>query len=178
MIKRENIKNTINLHFREIGCMIFFLLLSSCQVQFKMNGASIDYTQIRTITIANFPNRSTLVYGPLEQRFNESLKDLYSRQTRLQQISHNGDLQIEGEITDYIITETSIGSDGYGIQPKLTIKVKVNYTNTKDPSQSFETTLSAYRTATQDFNAAQEELVEEIIIELTETIFNKTVANW
>lgn len=155
-------------------------LLTACQIQFKMNGASIDYTQIKTITLSNFPNRSTLVYPPLEQEFNEALKGIFTRQTRLNFVPNNGDLELEGEITNYVVTPMSIGSDSYSQEDRLTVTVKVRFTNNKDHTQDFETSLSAYSNfdSKKLISEVQDELLVGIIEELTETIYNKTVANW
>ena len=73
----------------------------SCSVSYKFNGASIDYTKTKTIQIADFPIRSSYVWGPMGPMFNNALKDMYANHTRLIQVRRNGDLKIEGEITQY-----------------------------------------------------------------------------
>ncbi len=74
------------------------LIVTACSISYKFNGASIDYTKVKTITIKDFPNQAPLVYPPLSQKFTEALKDIYIRQTRLQLVGSNGDLDLEGEI--------------------------------------------------------------------------------
>ena len=80
--------------------MLFFvslvLLLNSCTFSYKFNGASIDYDLTKTMLISEFPNQAPLVYPPLEQRFNEELKDLFTRSTRLQFVRQNADLEMDG----------------------------------------------------------------------------------
>ena len=156
------------------------VLLASCQVQFKMNGASIDYTQIKTISVANFPNRATLVYPPLEAQFNNALKDIYTRQTRLSFVPQNGDMQLSGEITGYSVMPMAIGSDAISKETKLTVTVKVKYVNTKNSAEDFETSFSASQNfpSSRMITDVQDELLTDIVKELTETIFNKTAANW
>ena len=80
-------------------CMIATLLLLSCSVSYKFNGASIDYSKTKTIQIADFPIRSSYVWGPMASIFNNQLKDIFANHTRLIQVRRNGDLKIEGEIT-------------------------------------------------------------------------------
>jgi hypothetical protein len=165
-----------------IGGFIFLsvFVVTACQVQFKMNGASIDYTQIKSMTIIDFPNRASLVYPPLEQQFNESLKDIYTRQTRLIMDPRSGDLQLEGEITGYDLTPMAIGTDAFAQETKLTVTIKVRFVNNKDHKQDFETTMSAHQTfpSSRTITEVQDELITEIIKELVENIYNKTVANW
>ena len=92
------------------------LIVTACSISYKFNGASIDYTKVKTITIKDFPNQAPLVYPPLSQKFTEALKDIYIRQTRLQLVNSNGDLDLEGEITGYDLC-VSDQADDYGACP-------------------------------------------------------------
>lgn len=153
---------------------------TACSISYKFNGASIDYTKVKTITIKDFPNQAPLVYPPLSQLFTETLKDMYIRQTRLQLVPNNGDLELEGEITGYELTPTAVKEDAYASQTKLTITVRVRYSNRVNPEEDFEQTFSAYREfdSNQMLQAVQEQLSTEIVEELTDQIYNATVANW
>lgn len=160
---------------------ILLVMLTSCTISYKFNGASIDYNLIKTISISNFPIRAALVYPPLEEVFTNMLKDSYTRQTQLQMVDVNGDLQIEGEITGYDITPQAVGTDAYATMTRLTITVKVTFINNKESQYDFENrTFSAY----QDFSSnrmltdVQDELITVICEEIVELIFNATVANW
>jgi hypothetical protein len=93
--------------FSALFCVVF-LFLASCSISYKFNGASIDYTKIKTISIADFPNVSELVYPPLSQQFSEELRDIYTKQTQLRLVRQNGDLNLEGEIVGYQLTPMSI----------------------------------------------------------------------
>lgn len=160
--------------------LLTVLLCASCSISYKFNGASIDYNTTKTISIKDFPNQALLVYPPLSQTFSEELRDIYTRQTRLKVIKSEGDLQLEGEITGYELTPLAAKSDGYASETKLTMTVKVRFTNTKNEKDDFEQNFSAYQTfsSTQMLEDVQDSLLEEIIKEITESIFNKTVANW
>ncbi|MDE6003055.1 MAG: hypothetical protein K2G76_06130, partial [Prevotella sp.] len=89
------------------------MLLAACSVSYKFNGASIDYTKTKTIQIADFPIRSSYVWGPMGPLFNNELKDQYANHTRLIQVKRNGDLKIEGEITQYQQRNKSVSAEGY-----------------------------------------------------------------
>lgn len=156
------------------------LLWTACTISYKFNGASIDYNTTKTISVKDFPNQAVLVYAPLSQTFSEAVRDIYTRQTRLKIIKTGGDLQLEGEIVGYEITPLAAQSDGYAAETKLTMTVNVRYTNTKNEKDNFEQRFSAYQTfpATSMLEDVQDGLLETIIQEITESIFNKTVANW
>ena len=156
------------------------VLLVSCTISYKFNGASINYDIIKTISIENFPNRALYQWGPMESMFNNALSDIYANQTKLQQVNRGGDLLLSGEISSYDQVNKSISSDGYSSMMQLKMTVKVNFVNTKNSAEDFERQFSASREfdATQQLNDVQDELVTQMIDEIVEQIFNATVANW
>lgn len=160
--------------------MLLAIIAVSCSVSYKFNGASIDYSKTKTIQIADFPIRSNYVWGPMGPMFNNQLKDIFANNTKLIQVKRNGDLKIEGEITQYTQRNKSVTAEGHSAQTELAITVNVRFTNTTNHSEDFErqfTATSTYET-TQSLNAVQEELVTEMIKDITDQIFNATVANW
>jgi hypothetical protein len=159
--------------------MLSFLLVS-CSISYKFNGASIDYTKTKTISIVDFPNTAELVYPPLTQVFGEGLRDAYSKQTRLQLLKKGGDLHIEGEITGYQLTPMAIGTDSYAAETKLTMTVKVRFTNNKNPEDDFEKSYSASQIfpSTTMLTAVQADLAKTMVADIVDNIYNDTVAKW
>lgn len=154
--------------------------VSACSVSYKFNGASIDYSTTKTIQIADFPIRANYVWGPMAPMFNNALKDIFANNTKLTQVKRNGDLKIEGEIIRYEQRNKSVSSEGYSAQTELKMTVNVRFTNNKKHSEDFERQFSAAATyeTTQSLNSVQEELVKQMTKEITDQIFNATVANW
>ena len=155
------------------------LVVIACTVSYKFNGSSINYDKVKTISIADFPIKSEYVYAPLATKFNEDLKDIFIRQTRLQLLkpNQNADLQIDGEITGY---NQYNQADGYSSETKLTITVNVRFVNNTNHAEDFEQQFSAFRTydSSQLLTAVQDGLIAEMTKEITDQIFNATVANW
>ena len=160
--------------------ILLLIILTSCTISYKFNGAAIDYNTTKTISVAEFPIRAALVYPPLGPAFNEALKDIYTRQTRLSMVKTGGDLQVEGEITGYDLCPQAVTEDAYASQTRLTISVKVRYTNTKNPNLNVDQTFRAYRdfSSSQMLTQVQDELISQIVDELAELIFNATVGSW
>jgi hypothetical protein len=157
-------------------------ILSACSISYKFNGASIDYTKVKTISFETFPNRSAgFVWGPMENLFNTALQDIYLQQTALQQVNRDGDLQLSGEITNYDAFNKGVGADGYSTMAELRMTVRVNFSNKATPQDNFENqqfTASREYDASQQLSAVQDELVNQMIKDIVEQIFNATVANW
>ncbi len=163
-----------------VCCLSVVLLLTACSVSYKFNGASIDYSKTKTIQIADFPIRASYVWGPMAPMFNNQLKDQFANHTRLMQVKRNGDLKIEGEITQYQQRNKSVSAEGYSAQTELSMTVNVRFTNNVNHSEDFERQFTAAATyeTTQSLNAVQEELVTQMTKDICEQIFNATVANW
>ena len=158
----------------------FVLLLSSCTMSYKFNGASIDYNLTKTILISEFPNQAPLVYPPLEQRFNEELKDLFTRSTRLQFVRQNADLEMEGEIVGYELTPLAVQEDSFASETRLTLTVRMRYRNNKVMGQDKEETIKAFRNFPADrmLTDVQDQLIAELVKEVVDQIFNSTMSNW
>lgn len=160
--------------------VVLSYLLTSCAISYKFNGTNVDYQTTKSISVADFPNNAALVYPPLSNDLSEAMRDLYQRQTRLQVLSKGGDLEVEGEIIGYQITPMAISADSYSAETKLTMTVKVHFTNNVNPDESFDRTYTAYQTfdSSQMLNDVQDELCKTMITEITENIYNDTVAKW
>jgi len=161
-------------------CLAATMLLAACSVSYKFNGASIDYSKTKTIQIAEFPIRSSYVWGPMAPMFNNELRDQFSAHTRLIQVKRNGDLKIEGEITQYQQRNKSVSAEGYSSLTELSMTVNVRFTNNVKHSEDFERTFTATQSyeTTHTLNEVQEELVTQMCKDLCDQIFNATVANW
>jgi len=162
------------------GSLLISLVLAGCAISYKFNGASIDYGTTKTISIADFPNMAPLVYSPLSQNLSEGIRDLFARQTRLEILRKGGQLELEGEIVGYAINAMAISADSYAAETRLTITVKVRFTNNIEPSESFEKTYTAFQTFDSNklLTDVQDELCEIMITEIAESIYNDTVAKW
>lgn len=169
-----------------IRLLILVLILDSlfltpgCSISYKFNGANINYQTTHSISVADFPNNAPLVNPTLSNNLTEAIRDLYQRQTRLQLLRKGGDLELEGSIVGYDLTQGAISVDSYASESKLTIRVKVHFTNNINPEDSFDKTYSAYQTfdASRMLNDVQDELCDIIIKEIAENIYNDTVAKW
>ena len=111
----------------------------------------------------------------------EALQEKFRRFTRLELIEEEGDLEVVGAVVGYDVRATAITATEQAAQNRLTVSVKVSFTNRKYPEESFpEKSFSAYADfdATQTLDAVEATLCDEIVEKLCEDIFNGTVANW
>ena len=165
---------------KALSILLLGVLLPACSISYKFSGASIDYSLTKTLQLSHFVNQAPLVYPPLEAQFNEALKDMFTRNTRLQFVNQNGDREIEGEIVGYELTPLAVQEDAFAAETRLTMNVRMRFRNNKIPGQDKEETISANRTFSSNVNLTdvQDQLIEELNKEIVDQIFNTTMANW
>ncbi len=154
--------------------------MAGCTISYKFNGTVIDYNVIKSISIEDFTNQAAMVYAPLTNVLNERIKDTYTRQTRLNLIDRNADLELSGEVVGYDITPMAVNANSMAAETRLTLRVHVRYTNNTNHEEDFEKTYSAYRNFDSNLmlNDVQDQLIEELVDEICDNIYNDTVANW
>jgi len=154
-------------------------LFQSCKVSYSFSGVTIP-PEIRTCSVQNFPNRAPLVQAQLSQKFADALKDKIQGQTNLMLINGFGDVDFSGEIRNYETRPTAITGEETAALNRLTITVRVKFTNTHDPDQDFDTTFSRYEDydSSRDLSQIEDELIGLILEVLIEDIFNRAFVNW
>lgn len=157
------------------------LMPSGCGVAIKysLSGASIP-PDAKTFSVAYFPNNATMVSPILSSTLTEALVDMFSRRTRLMQVDEGGDFAFEGEIVNYTSTTASVSSDDYALLNRLTITVKVRFTNALDDSASWSKTFSAFQDydSTKLLTEVEGELIPDIVNDIVTDIFQASASNW
>ena len=146
---------------------------------YSFSGASIP-AEARTVSVEYFPNHAQLINPLLSDNLTTALRDAMMNQTPLDMVDEGGDLAFEGEITDYKTTPVAITATQTAAMNRLTITVKVRFSNRFDDTKDFEQSFSHYEDypSDQDLNSVQESLTATIIEALVEDIFNKALVNW
>ena len=154
------------------------LAVCSCGI-YSFTGTSIQ-ADVNTITIPYVEYKALRVNPSLSNDLTEALQDKYRKLTRLEQVDVDGDLELVCEITGYDVKATAITAEEQAAQNRLTVQVKVEFSNRKYPEDDVSNSFSAYEDfdATMSLDAVEGGLCEAIIEKLVEDIFNATVAQW
>ncbi len=152
-------------------------ICQSCGI-YSFSGASIP-AEAKTVSVDYFPNHAQLVNPLLSDNLTNALRDAMNSQTTLDLVESGGDLAFEGEIIDYKTSPVAITGQTAALN-RLTITVKVRFTNNIDDSKDFEQTFSRYEDypSDQELNSVQSSLTSTIVEQLVEDIFNKALVNW
>lgn len=168
-----------NLRFRQVLIILLLLgSLSACGI-YSFTGASIP-VQAKTFSVQHFPNHASIIQPTLSQRFTEGLQDKFARQTNLKMTTGMGDLHFEGAITGYTTQPQTIGGDDRAQQNRLTITVRVKFTNEYEPENNFERSFARFFDYPSSVNLPdiEDEAIRVIVEALVEDIFNQAVVNW
>lgn len=161
-----------------LSASVFTLMLISCHYSFT--GASIA-PEVKTISIDYFKSYAPLAPPNLEQVFTETLRDVFVSQTSLRLIEHGGDIRFEGKITGYQPGQpVSVGQTQTADKERLTITVRVKFTDTNNPKNNFDRSFSRFQDydATQALSSVEDELIEDINQQLAQNIFDASLSNW
>ena len=160
--------------------LIFFCtnLFIGCGI-YSFNGASIS-KETKSITVEYFKNSALTKQPTLSQVLTEKLKDYFTQQTNLIISNQNGDLFFKGDIIKYDVQPIAIQSNETAGQNRLTISVKVDFSNKQNEELNFNQTFSRYKDyeGSQNLSDIEDILITDITNELVEDIFNKAVVNW
>lgn len=172
---------------RSLFSFSFFLIFFFLQSCYSFTGSSLN-PEVKTVQIKDFINNAALVNPTLAQNFTIDINNRFLQRTTLKGTTENPHILIEGEITDYTVSPTTIsspvgtntGGQIQAAQNKLTITVKVHYENAIEPEKGFDRTYSDEAVFSSDLDinqieASQIKIVNERIIN---KIFNDIIADW
>ena len=174
---------------RQSATMLFLFLfagLSSCgtSVKYSFTGTS---TTAESISITEFYNNADLGPANMGQTFTNQLKNYFIQNSNIRVVTTEGQLQLEGEITDLRLTPVAPVSSGNedalttASSTRVTITVRVTYVNTLEEEMNFkDKTFSFYKDFPNEsnFTDIEEQYTREIFTRIINDIFNASVANW
>lgn len=161
--------------------LTLLVITVSCGVNIKysLTGASIP-VEAKTISVATFQNRASLVQPGLSQKLTDALIDMCRAQTNLSIVSSGGDLSFEGNITDYKTQTLTVGGDEQAASNRFSITISVKYVNSFNADNSYEQSFTKYQDypSASNLSDVEAELTDEIVKMLVEDIFNRAFVNW
>lgn len=154
------------------------LCVYSCGI-YSFSGTSIQ-PDVNTITINFIEYRANRVNPSLSNDLTESIRNQFRRMTRLEQVDVDGDMELSGQITGYDISTAAVTANEVAARNKLTVTVKIQFSDKKHPEEDFDKSFSAYSEydSNNTLDSVESSLCAEIIEKLTEDIFNASVAQW
>jgi hypothetical protein len=163
-------------------CLVF--LATGCGV-YNFTGGNPGTAE--TFQVNYFQNYATQSPGSIfepgmDRDFTLALQDRILNQSSLDLVTSNGDLVYEGEIVEYRISPMSATAQQTAAQNRLSISVKVRFTNNtiEDGSSDLDQRFSFFfdYPANSQLSAVKNEAHEVIFERITQDIFNASLADW
>ena len=161
-------------------------IFSGCSIKFNLTGGSVD-PRLQTLSVETFGNEAPLVVPFLAIEVTNQLQDRFLSQSRLSLTTGNADVQISGRITNYALTPVAISTSSSASQEsftasqnRLSIAISVKFDNIVDPNESWEQSFSGFVdfNSELDFASIERDKVDEILEQLTQDVFNKSIGKW
>jgi hypothetical protein len=152
--------------------------LMGCQVNYSFTGG--QFSGAENFSVSYLKPQTALASPAYCQQLTEGLKDYLLAQSPLKLTTSNGDLQYEGSITEYSVVPISAQGNEIASLSRLSITVKIKYTNLLEKELNFEKTFTKYADfpAGQDLFSVQTDLWKSINDQLIQEIYNSSVGNW
>ena len=159
-------------------CIAIALAAVSCGI-YSFTGTNIQ-PDVKTITIPLVEYKALRVNPSLSNQLTEALQDKFRKLTSLEQVDVDGDLELVCEVTDYDVKAVAVTAGEVAAQNRLTVTVKIEFSNRKYPEDDVSQSFSAYEDydSNNSLDAVEGSLCETIIEKIVEDIFNATVAQW
>ncbi len=168
-----------NFLYKICGALLLIIVVAGCSVRFSFSGASIS-PDVNTVKVEYIPNMAAMVAPILSPTLTDELISKIQRQTRLEFTNDDPDVLFQGEIIDYVNEPTAISGDEQAVENRLTIAVRITFTNFVEPELSFSKSFTAYANfpSSQMLTSVEGGLIPEICAQLVEDIFNAAFSNW
>ncbi|MBO9681330.1 MAG: hypothetical protein J7502_01440 [Flavisolibacter sp.] len=162
---------------------IFSITLTSCRIYSFTPKGTLD-PEIKTVNVHIIENQAPYVNPQLLPNLTDRVKQKITRQTKLSQTNRSdADLDIRGVITDYSASTTGVTNTNGQTQAsvnRLTVSVRMTITNQlkKEDPKDVTVSRSFDFPANKTLNQAEAELLDEMVRNLTDEIFNRIFSDW
>lgn len=170
-------------HFKIIAIIALLAMTTTvftgCKVSYSFSGADVD-PRANTFSVDLFRVSAALANPTYAPKITERIKDQLLRQTRLNFVKSNGDIQFSGTVTNYTVLPVAITGNESAGKNRLSITVSVNYVNTFDEKKNFEKTFTRFEDfeAKENLSSVEAALIDKINDQLVQDIFNASLGNW
>ena len=157
---------------------IIAVTLSACNASYSFTGTSVG--EAKTISIQTLTNRAPLTPPTYTQTFTETLKENFLRQTNLDLVKAEGDLQLSGHIQRYTSGPIATTGSETTSQNRLTVTVQMKFVNKLDPTQNFDKSFTRFEdySSAASLNSIQDELFSVITSQLAQDIIQASIGSW
>lgn len=161
-----------------LSLMLWAFSFATCKYSFK-DTAPIPQ-DVKTFRVNYLENKARFVNPQLSPQLTEKLKQKILSNTRLRQTNDdNAHYDISGYVSDYSVTTSGISGNDAGTN-RISVTFHIIFKNTLDDKKNFESDInnSFDFPATQSLSQAESGLLNDMVKNIVDAIFNKIFSNW
>ena len=146
---------------------------------YTFRDVSVDYSKIKTVKVGFIDNKARYVNPQLSPRLTDNLKQKINSYTKLTQVTgDDANYQINGFITRYDVSTSAISSNQSATN-RLTVAANITFFNAVDnKTDNFTVSRDFDFSANFSLQQAEGTLLDDVINQLTDQIFNHIFSNW
>jgi hypothetical protein len=162
-----------------LSVVLLLGITTACSVRFNFTGGVAD-SSLETLNIEQFINEAQIVVPYLAQEVTEQLQDRFLNQSKLSLTTGAADVRLSGSITRYTMLPVAISGNDRAAQNRLTIAIKVKFENNVDTNDSWEQNFTQFVDfdADEDFASVEREKIDEVLEQITQDVFSKSIGKW
>lgn len=157
--------------------IIVCALFSSCGI-YSFSGASIP-SEVKTVSIDYIQNKAPNAWSSIDNIFNQELRNKMSREAGLKILDANGDYQIKGYISNYVITPQTPTTGNFSNKYRLDISVMIEFKdNVSDKKVQWTENITNFELYDEDIAGKEDKLIRSISQSISNSIYNKIFSTW
>lgn len=157
--------------------VVLITLLNSCGI-YTFRDVTIP-PEVRTVKVSYIENRANYVNPQLSSRLTEQVQQRIINQTRLTRTANDdAHYQISGYVNNYSVSTVTV-AQGRSAGNRLTVGVHIVFNNSlTNKIQEFDVSRDFDFGANLTLQQAEAQLMEDIVRNLSDEIFNRIFSNW
>lgn len=160
--------------------LIVFQVFAGCKyIRYSFKEGNIP-ADVKSISVGYIQNKASIVVPQLSQQLTDKLRQKYLSETRLDIVPADGDYDIKGTITGYVVEPVALQAGQKSSQNQLKITVQIQFVNKKSPKNDFNESFTQFAEFSSDksLTTVELQLIGIVSEKLTQAIFNKTLSDW
>ena len=160
--------------------LVLAVAVQACALRFNFHGGGTVNPDLETLAVEIFSNEAQIIVPYLSQEVTQQIQDRFLSQSRLTLTTGAADIVLSGSITRYTVLPVAISGTDQAAQNRLTIALKVKFENNVEPGDSWDQTFTGFVDfdASEDFSSIERERINEVLEQLTQDIFTKSIGKW
>ena len=165
--------------YSQLLLILVTILLSGCGGFYDFKGVSIS-AELKSFQVEDFTLSDLQCEAGVEQTFAEALRRQVRDESRLVNNSSDPDITFLGQLTRCSTSYIAPTEDNTTSLNRFELTLSVEYINNHEEEENWQRNYTAFQDydSNADFQSLKDDLVDLIVVDIVERVFNDTFTNW